>query len=67
LREKAIYAESCRVGHPATKTARAESTPFTRERYDSAVPTILAPDAKKAINRNATTQISLDLIMHEGR
>jgi predicted component of type VI protein secretion system len=31
------------------------------------VPTVFAPDAKKAVNWNATTKVSLELVRHEGR
>jgi hypothetical protein len=64
--EKVIHAESCRVGHPATKTARAKSTSFARESHNFAVPTVFAPDAKKAVNWNATAKIGLELVKHEG-
>jgi hypothetical protein len=66
LGEKVIHTVSCRVGHPATETARAKSTSFARERYNSAVPTVFAPDAKKAVNWNATAKIGLELVKHEG-
>ena len=61
-----IYAESCRVGHPATKTARAKATSFARESHNFAVPTVFASDAKKAVNWNATAKIGLELVNHEG-
>jgi hypothetical protein len=39
---------------------------ITRERHDSAVPTVFAPDAKKAMGRNAATKVGLELVKHEG-
>ncbi len=61
-----IYTESRRVGHAATETAWAESTSLARESQNSAVPTVLASDAKKAMGRNAATKVSLELVKHEG-
>jgi hypothetical protein len=61
-----LHAESCRVGHTATKTARAEATSFARERHDSAVPTVFASDAKKAVCEDATTKVGLEFVEHEG-
>jgi hypothetical protein len=40
---------------------------FARERHDSAVPTVFASDAKKAVNWNAATKVCLELVKHEGR
>jgi len=39
---------------------------LTRERDDSAMPAVSASDAQKAMNRNATTKVSLELVKHEG-
>jgi hypothetical protein len=66
LGKKVIHAESCRVGHTATKTARAKSTSFAHESHDSAVSTVFAPDAKKAVREDATTKVVLELVKHEG-
>jgi hypothetical protein len=66
LGKKVIHAEGCRVGHAATKTARAKSTPFACESHESAVPAVFAPDAKKAVCEDATTKESLELVKHEG-
>ena len=67
LGKQAIYAEGCRVGHAAPKATRAKSTSLAGKGHDSAVPTVFAPDAKKAVNWNATTKVSLELVQHEGR
>jgi hypothetical protein len=64
--KKAIHAENRRVGHPAAQTTWTESTPFTRERYDSVVSAVFASDAQKAMNRNATTKVRLELVKYEG-
>jgi len=63
---KVIHTESCCVGHTATKTAWAKPTSPAHERHDSAVPTVFAPDAKKAMGRNAATKVSLELVKHKG-
>jgi hypothetical protein len=66
LGEKVIHTESCRVGHAAAETARAKSTSFASESHDSAVPTVFASDAKKAVKRNATTKVGLELDKYKG-
>ena len=43
-----------------------ESTSFAGKSHDSAVPTVFAPDAKKAVTWNATTKVSLELVKHKG-
>jgi hypothetical protein len=30
------------------------------------MPTVSAPDAQEAVNQNATTKVSLELVKHEG-
>ena len=45
---------------------RTESTPLTREGYDSTMPALFASDGQKAMNRNATTKVRLELVKHEG-
>ena len=67
LGKKVIHAEGCRVGHPATEAAWAETSSFTRESHNSAVPTVFASDAKKAVCEDAATKVSLELVKHEGR
>jgi hypothetical protein len=61
-----IYAEGCRVGHPATKTAWAKSTSLTGKRHDPAMLTVFASDAKKTVRENAATKVRLELVEHEG-
>ncbi len=62
-----IHTESRRIGHPATEATRAKATSLARKCHDSAVPTVFAPDAKKAVNWNATAKIGLEFVKHEGR
>jgi len=64
--KRIVNTEGGRVGHTATKTARARSASFARESHNSAVPTVFASDAKKAVNWNATAKIGLELVKHEG-
>jgi hypothetical protein len=66
LGKKVIHAEGGRVGHAAPKAARAKSTSLARKRHDSAVPTVFASDAKKAVKRNATTKVGLELDKYKG-
>ena len=64
--EKEIHAESCRVGHAATKTARAKSATLTRKTDDATVPALFASDAKKAVREDAATKVGLEFVEHEG-
>jgi len=64
--KEVIHTEGRRVGHAAAKATRAESTSLTRERHDSAVPTVLAADAQKAVHEDATAKVRLELVKHEG-
>jgi hypothetical protein len=44
-----------------------KTTALACERYDSAVPTVFAPNAKEAMRGNATAKVRLELVKHEGR
>ena len=44
-----------------------KSTALACKRHNSAVPAVLASDAKKAMRQDATTKVSLEFVKHEGR
>jgi len=61
-----IHTESRRVGHHATEAAWAEATALARKRHSPAVPIILTSDERKAVRKDATTKVGLELLKHEG-
>ena len=62
-----VHTESRGIGHSATKTTGAESAPLARKADGATVPTLLAPDAQKAVGQNAAAEIGRELVAHEGR
>jgi hypothetical protein len=62
-----VHTESCGIGHSAPETARAESASLARKGDDAIVPAVLAPDAQETMGQDATAEVRLELIAHEGR
>ena len=67
LREKMVRAEGGHVCHSPAETTRTGSAPLVRKGDDTTVPVLLAANAWETVGQDATAEVGLKLVAHEGR